>query len=110
MEHRRAGRPDRNHRPSAALRGFGFPLPELFGAAGEPSAAALLALIEEMTAVDHAYTPEEFERMAPHRQAMTELLSPEQLAAMSARRREAWAAMTPEQQEQLIRSRPPIPR
>jgi DNA-binding transcriptional MerR regulator len=82
---------------------------ELFGAAGEPSAAALLTLIEEMTAVEHAYTPEEFERMAAHRQAMTEQLTPEQFAAMSARRREAWAAMTPEQQEQLIRSRPPIP-
>jgi DNA-binding transcriptional MerR regulator len=135
-----------------ALRGFGFPLPEIaallddpgldvgelvrrqlaqvsdrlaraqrlrdrlgtvlemFAAADEPSAAVLLTLIEEMTAVEHTYTPEEFARMAAARQAMTEQLSPEELAEMSARRRAAWEAMTPEEQQQLIRSRPPIPR
>jgi DNA-binding transcriptional MerR regulator len=134
-----------------ALRGFGFPLPEIaallddpsldagelvrrqlsqvserltraqrlrdrlaavlemFGAAGEPSAAVLLNLIEEMTAVEHTYTPEEFERMAEHRRQMSEQLTPEQRAEMAARRRAVWEAMTPEQREQMIRSRPPIP-
>jgi DNA-binding transcriptional MerR regulator len=134
-----------------ALRGFGFPLPEIaallddpsldagelvrrqlsqvserltraqrlrdrlaavlemFGAAGEPSAAVLLNLIEEMTAVEHTYTPEEFERMAEHRRQMSEQLTPEQRAEMAARRRAVWEAMTPEQREQMIRSRPHIP-
>jgi MerR family transcriptional regulator, thiopeptide resistance regulator len=82
---------------------------EMFDAADQPSPAVLLTLIEEMTAVEHTYTPEEFERMAAHRRAMSEHLTAEQRAEMAAQRRAAWEAMTPEQQQQLIRSRPPIP-
>lgn len=135
-----------------ALRGFGFPLPEIgallddpgldagelvrrqlaqvtdrltraqrlcdrltgvlemFGAADEPSPAVLLNLIEEMTAVEHTYTPEEFEQMAEHRRRMSERLTPEQRAEMSARRQAAWEAMTPDERERLVRSRPSPPR
>jgi DNA-binding transcriptional MerR regulator len=81
----------------------------MFDVADAPSAAVLLTLIEEMTAVEHTYTPEEFERMAAHRRAMTERLTPEQLAEMSARRRAAFEKMTPEQIAELRRSRPSIP-
>jgi DNA-binding transcriptional MerR regulator len=82
---------------------------EMFAAADQPSAAVLLTLIEEMTAVEHTYTPEEFERMAAHRRAMAAHLTEEQLAEMSAGRRAAWEAMTPAEQEQLRRSRPLLP-
>jgi DNA-binding transcriptional MerR regulator len=82
----------------------------MFDAADTPSAAVLLTLIEEMTAVEHTYTPEEFERMAAHRRAMTERLTPEQLEEMSARRRAALESMTPEQVAELQRSRPALPR
>jgi MerR family transcriptional regulator, thiopeptide resistance regulator len=133
-----------------ALRGFGFPLPEIaallddpepdarelirrqldqvadrlaraerlrdrlgrvlemFDAADTPSAAVLVQLIEEMTAVDHQYTPEEFERMAAHRRAMAEQMSEEQLAEMAARRRAIFDSLTPEQVAELRRSRPSI--
>jgi len=77
----------------------------MFDAADSPSAAVLVRLIEEMTAVN----TEEFEQLAAHRQAMTAQLSPEQLNEMTARRAEAWAKMTPEQQAVLVRSRPSIP-
>jgi DNA-binding transcriptional MerR regulator len=82
---------------------------EMFGAADQPSAAVLLNLIEEMTAVEHHYTPEEFERMAEQRRQMSEQLTPEQRAAMAARRQAGWESMTPEEQQRLIQSRPPIP-
>jgi DNA-binding transcriptional MerR regulator len=76
-----------------------------FDAAGSPSAAVLVQLIEEMTAVEHTYTPEEWRQMAAHRQAMAERLSPEELEAMSARRRALWESLTPEQRAELGRSR-----
>lgn len=75
-----------------------------FDAAGNPSAAELVSLIEGMTSMN----AEEFATMAALRKALTEKLSAEELAEMSARRTAAWAAMTPEQQEELRRSRPPI--
>ena len=78
---------------------------QMFDAAGSPSAAVLVRLIEEMTTV----TTEEFERMAAHRQAMTEQLTPGQLAELAAQRKAAWAAMTPGQQAEMRRNRPPIP-
>jgi len=81
----------------------------MFDAADAPSPAVLLTLIEEMTAVEHTYTPEEFERMAAHRQAVTAQLTPEQLAGMSARRRAAFESMTADQIAELRRSRPAIP-
>jgi DNA-binding transcriptional MerR regulator len=77
----------------------------VFDAAGSPSAAVLVRLIEEMTAMN----TEEFEQMAAHRAAMTARLSPEELAELTERRRAAWASMTPEQQAELRRSRPPVP-
>lgn len=77
----------------------------MYDAADSPSAAVLVRLIEEMTAVN----TEEFEQMAAHRRAMAAKLSPEELAEMSARRAQAWAAMTPEQQAEMVRSRPSIP-
>ncbi|MGA5304072.1 MerR family transcriptional regulator [Nucisporomicrobium flavum] len=80
-----------------------------FEAAGGASAAVLVRLIEGMTAVEHAYTPEELERMAAQRREMAERLSPEELAAMAERRRAAWDSMTPEQQAEMQRSRPPLP-
>jgi MerR family transcriptional regulator, thiopeptide resistance regulator len=82
---------------------------EVFGAADEPSPAVLLNLVEEMTAVEHAYTPEEFERMAEHRRRMSEQLTPEQRAEMAAGRQAAWEAATPQERERLIRSRPAHP-
>ena len=77
-----------------------------FDAAGSPSAAVLVRLIEEMTAVEHTYTPEELKRMAEHRQAMAERLDPGELAAMSERRRALRESLTPEQLAELDRSRP----
>jgi MerR family transcriptional regulator, thiopeptide resistance regulator len=82
---------------------------EMFGAAGEPTAAVLLNLIEEMTAVEHTYTPEEFERMAEQRRQMSEQLTAEQRTEMAARRQAAWEAMTPQEREHLTRSRPAMP-
>jgi DNA-binding transcriptional MerR regulator len=79
---------------------------EMFDAADTPSAALLVRLIEEMTAVEHTYTPEEFERMAAHRRAMSEKLTPEQRAEMAAHRQAVWDSLTPEQLAELQRSRP----
>jgi DNA-binding transcriptional MerR regulator len=81
-----------------------------FDAAGNPSAAVLVRLIEEMTAVDHTYTPEEFEQMAAHRRELMEQLSPEQLEEMSAGRRAHMESLTPDQLADLQRSRPSPPR
>jgi DNA-binding transcriptional MerR regulator len=78
-------------------------------ATGTPSAAVLIRLIEEMTAVEHTYTPEEFQEMAARRQALWEQLSPEEQAAMVERRRAARESMTPEQLADLERSRPRLP-
>ena len=73
-------------------------------AAGKPSAADLVTLIEGMTTMN----AEEFEQMAAHRKAMMARLSPEELEEMSARRRALRESMTPEQLEALHRSRPVI--
>jgi len=81
----------------------------MFDAADTPSAAVLLTLIEEMTAMEHTYTPEEFERMAAHRRAVAGRLTPEQSAEMAARQRAALESLPPEQIAELRRSRPPIP-
>jgi DNA-binding transcriptional MerR regulator len=80
-----------------------------FDAAGAPSAAVLVRLIEEMTAVEHLYTPEELQQMAARRQAMLARLSPEEQAAMAERRRRLHESMTPEQRAELQRSRPRLP-
>jgi DNA-binding transcriptional MerR regulator len=77
-----------------------------FDAAGTPSAAVLIKLIEEMNAVEHRYTPEELEQMAAHRREVTARLSQEELAEMSERRRLLRESMTPEQLADLERSRP----
>jgi hypothetical protein len=76
-----------------------------FDAAGNPSAAELVSLIEGMTSMD----AEELEKKAALRQALADMMSPGELTEMSARRAAAWAAMTPEQQDDLRRSRPPVP-
>jgi MerR family transcriptional regulator, thiopeptide resistance regulator len=80
-----------------------------FDAAGTPSAAVLIRLIEEMTAVEHSYTPEEFQEMAARRQALAAQLSPEELREMAERRRRLHDSLTPEQLAELRRSRPPLP-
>jgi MerR family transcriptional regulator, thiopeptide resistance regulator len=80
-----------------------------FDAAGDPSAAVLVELIEGMTAVEHTYTPEELERMAAARRAAAARLSPQELTAMAERRQAMWEAMTPEQRAELQRSRPALP-
>jgi DNA-binding transcriptional MerR regulator len=79
---------------------------DLFDAAGNPSAEVLVRLIEEMTAVDHTYTPEEFEQLAAHRRELMAQLSPEQLEEMTARRRAQLGSLTPGQLADLQRSRP----
>ena len=73
-------------------------------AAGNPSAATLITLIEETTTMN----AEEYEQMAAHRRAMLAQLTPEQLAEMSAQRQAVRESMTPEQLEALHRSRPSI--
>ena len=75
-------------------------------ATGNPSAAVLVRLMEEMTAVEHRYTPEELQEMAARRQEAMATLSPEELAEMSERRRLLRESMTPEQLAELARSRP----
>jgi DNA-binding transcriptional MerR regulator len=89
------------YRLEAVLRGF--------DAADSPSAADLIRLIEEMTAVEHAYTPEELERMAAQRQEMWARLTPQERAEMADKRRRGMASLTPEQLAELQRSRPPLP-
>ena len=42
---------------------------ELLDNAEDPTAPVLVRLMEEMTAVEHAYTPEELEELAEHRRA-----------------------------------------
>ncbi|GAA3347886.1 MerR family transcriptional regulator [Amorphoplanes nipponensis] len=81
-----------------------------FDAAGAPSAAVLIRLIEEMTAVEHTYTPEEFRAMAQRRQAAMARLSPREQAEMAERRRAWHDRMTPEEVAELQRSRPSPPR
>ena len=81
-----------------------------FDTADSPSAAVLVRLIEEMTAVEHTYTPEELEQMAARRRAATELLSPEERTAMAERRRAMRERLSPEQLAELERSRPHLPR
>jgi len=81
-----------------------------FDATGTPSAAVLVEVIEEMTAVEHTYTPEEFQAMAARRQAMFAELSPQEQAAMAERRRAVRESMTPEQLAELQRGRPSPPR
>jgi hypothetical protein len=76
----------------------------LFDAAGSPSAAVLVGLIEGMTTVN----TEEFEQMAAHRRAMTVRLTPAELAEMSARRQAMRDSLTPEQLAALERSRPKL--
>jgi MerR family transcriptional regulator, thiopeptide resistance regulator len=76
----------------------------VFDAAGSPSAAVLVGLIEGMTTVN----TEEFEQMAAHRRAMTARLTPAELAEMSARRQAMRDSLTPEQLAALERSRPKL--
>ena len=82
---------------------------EAFDAADTPSAATVLRLIEETTAMEHTFTPEEFRRMAAHRQEAAARLTPEELTEMSDRRRAAYEAMTVEERERLHWSRPSNP-
>ena len=82
---------------------------EGFEAADSPSAAELVRLIEEMTAVEHAYTPEELERMAAQRREMWERLTPSEREEMAEQRRRHMESLTPEQLAELQRSRPPLP-
>jgi MerR family transcriptional regulator, thiopeptide resistance regulator len=77
----------------------------VFDAAGNPSAEALVGLIEGMIAVDAA----EFEQMVAQRAAMTAKLSPEERAEMAARRAAFRESLTPEQLADLQRSRPHAP-
>jgi MerR family transcriptional regulator, thiopeptide resistance regulator len=80
-----------------------------FDAADSPSAGELVRLIEEMTAVEHAYTPEELERMAAQRREMWERLTPEEREEMGEQRRRHLESLSPEQLVELQRSRPPLP-
>jgi DNA-binding transcriptional MerR regulator len=80
-----------------------------FDAAGDPSTAVLIQLIEGMTAVEHTYTPEELERMAAARREQNEKMTPEQRTAMAEHRRAMWDAMTGQQRAELQRSRPALP-
>ncbi|MFI7598748.1 MerR family transcriptional regulator [Actinoplanes sp. NPDC049681] len=82
---------------------------ERFDAAGDPSAAVLVRLIEGMTAVEHTYTPEELERMAAARREAAARWSPQELQEMGERRQAMWDAMTPEERAELQRSRPALP-
>jgi DNA-binding transcriptional MerR regulator len=74
-----------------------------------PSASTLVRLLEEMTAVEHAYTPEELDRLAEHRRLATAQLTPEQLHELSEHRQAVREQLTPEQLEQLHRRRPGRP-
>jgi DNA-binding transcriptional MerR regulator len=76
----------------------------VFDAAGNPSAAVLVGLIEGMTTVN----AEEFEQMAAHRRAVMAQLTPAELAEMSARRQTMRESLTPEQLAALQMSRPTL--
>jgi DNA-binding transcriptional MerR regulator len=97
-------------RQAARLRDRLAVVLELFDAAGDPSAATLVHLIEELVGMENSYTAEEFERMAAHRRELMAQLAPEQLEQMSAHRAALRAGLTPEQLAELQRSRPPMPR
>ena len=91
------------------LRGRLDAVLQMFDAADTPSAEVMVRLVEEMNAVEHRYTPEEFERMAARRREWAESLTPEELAEMAARRQAYRDSLTPEQLADLRRSRPALP-
>ncbi|NJC72134.1 MerR family transcriptional regulator [Planosporangium thailandense] len=73
--------------------------------AAEPSAPMLIQLIEVMTAVERSYIPEELQKMADNRRAMTAQLSPQQLAELSQRRQAYFDTLSPEQVAELRQRR-----
>jgi MerR family transcriptional regulator, thiopeptide resistance regulator len=75
---------------------------------GDPDADALIQIIEEMTAVERSYTPEQFAELAAQRQAMWERLTEDERAELVRKREEATSRFTAEELEQLHRSRPAI--
>jgi DNA-binding transcriptional MerR regulator len=83
---------------------------DLLDNADDPSAPMLVRLMEEMTAVEHAYTPEELEELAEHRRAMAAQLAPEQLAEMSEQRAALRARLTPDELAAMHRARLGRPR
>ena len=91
------------------LRGRLDAVLRMFDAADTPSAEVMVRLIEEMNAVEHEYTPEEFERMAARRRAWAESLGSRELAEMAARRQAVRDSLTPEQLAELRGNRPAPP-
>ncbi|WP_406049501.1 MerR family transcriptional regulator [Kribbella sp. NBC_00889] len=73
--------------------------------ADEPSAQALLELIEVMTAMSRALTREEFQELAQSRLRAVADLTAAELEALAEERKEAMAALTPEEREVLRRNR-----
>jgi DNA-binding transcriptional MerR regulator len=70
-----------------------------------PSAPALLQLMEEMTAVEHTYTPEELDELAERRRQATAGLTEDQLREMNDHRQAMRAQLTPEQIAEMNRRR-----
>ncbi|MFG1624525.1 MerR family transcriptional regulator [Kribbella sp. NPDC049227] len=73
--------------------------------ADEPSAQALLELIEVMTAMSRALTREEFQELAQSRLRAVADLTAAELEALAEEREKAMAALTPEEREVLRRNR-----
>jgi DNA-binding transcriptional MerR regulator len=83
---------------------------ELLDNAEDPSAPLLVRLMEEMIAVEHAYTPGELEELAEHRRAVMAQLTPEHLAEMSEQRAALRARLSPEELAEMHRRRLGRPR
>ncbi|MGI8336417.1 MerR family transcriptional regulator [Actinomadura scrupuli] len=71
----------------------------------EPSAQEFVELIEEMTTMDRAFTPEQLEQMTQQRREMMEALGPEELAEMRRHREEAMNGLSAEQLAEMERHR-----
>jgi DNA-binding transcriptional MerR regulator len=77
----------------------------LLDGADLPSAPTLVRLMEEMTAVEHSYTPEELDRLAERRRQATAQLTEAQLQEMAEHRQAMRAQMPPEEVEEMNRRR-----
>jgi MerR family transcriptional regulator, thiopeptide resistance regulator len=72
---------------------------------GEPAAPTLIELIEVMTEMEQALTPQQFAELAEHRRRLVESLSQEELAEMAETRRRLTEQLTPAELAEMRRRR-----
>jgi DNA-binding transcriptional MerR regulator len=75
------------------------------GPRDQPSAQEIVELIEEMTNMDQAFTPQQLEQMAQQRREMMDRLTPQELADLQLRREEATSGLSPDQLTEMRQHR-----